>query len=71
LKRFVKENYEGEFVQERFVFVCDECKIVISPSLVLLTECESEKERQLLRELYFAQVNQKKEENVKPKNESC
>lgn len=55
LNRFVKENYEGEFVNERFVFVCDKCKIVISPSLVLLTSGETEKEKQILRELYFAQ----------------
>ena len=61
LKRFIKENYEGEFVKERFVFVCEECKIIVSPRFVLLTDCETEKEKQLLREMYFEQVNKLKE----------
>jgi len=66
LKRFIKENYDGELVNERFVFICEECKIIISPRLVLLTNGENATELKLLRELYFTQINQNKDQqNVK------
>lgn len=53
LKRFIDTNYQGELLNERFVFVCEKCKIVISPKLITLACCESEKEKQILRDLYF------------------
>ena len=56
LKRFIRDEGDGEFVHERFVFVCDKCKIVVSPSLVLLSKNETEQEKQSLRRLYFKQI---------------
>ena len=62
LKRFLKENYDGDFVNERFVFLCKECNIVISPKFLLIDCCETEKERQVLRDLYFQEYKREAQE---------
>jgi len=58
LKRFIKENYEGEFVNERIIFVCNECKIIISPRFMVLSDCETEREKKVLRDLYFQETKE-------------
>lgn len=52
LKRFIKEDYQGQPKQERFMWVCDKCKTVLSPKFMVLMD-ETKEQNDVLRDLYF------------------